>query len=93
MIFGLAQAKARLSELASLADQGEEVVISKHGRPSYRLVAITSSRQVDTPNSAPAAVRSEFVDMASYVTSIRSKSRVPQSAENFVAEWRDTERF
>ena len=34
MQYGLAQAKARLSELTSLVDSGEEVVIAKHGRPS-----------------------------------------------------------
>jgi prevent-host-death family protein len=36
--YGVAQAKARLSELTNLVDAGEEVVITKRGRPAYRLV-------------------------------------------------------
>ena len=31
-------AKARLSELLALAEQGEEVVITRHGRPVAQLV-------------------------------------------------------
>ena len=42
MQYGLAQAKARLSELTHLVDAGEEVVIAKHGRPGYRLVAVST---------------------------------------------------
>lgn len=41
MLYGLAQAKARLSELTRLVDTGQEVVIAKHGRPGYRLVAVS----------------------------------------------------
>lgn len=40
----LYQAKIRLSELVREAQAGEEVVISKHGKPAVRLVPV-----VDTP--------------------------------------------
>ena len=56
MQYGLAQAKARLSELTHLADAGEEVIIAKHGRPSYRLVPITHSA-VGQSEPAPAPAR------------------------------------
>jgi prevent-host-death family protein len=36
--FGLFDAKNRLSELVARADAGEEIVITKHGRPAARLV-------------------------------------------------------
>ena len=59
MQYGLAQAKARLSELTHLADAGEEVIIAKHGRPSYRLVPISGggvgqSEPARAPTYAPA---------------------------------------
>lgn len=37
---GLFEAKNKLSELASLAASGEEVVITRHGKPLVRLVAV-----------------------------------------------------
>ncbi len=36
---GAFEAKNRLSELLNLVENGEEVVITKHGRPVARLVA------------------------------------------------------
>jgi prevent-host-death family protein len=41
--FGLFEAKNRLSELVARAGAGEEVVITKHGRPAARLVAFDSA--------------------------------------------------
>lgn len=35
--FTLTEAKARLSELLDLVEQGEEIVISRHGQPVARL--------------------------------------------------------
>lgn len=35
---GVFEAKSRLSELLSLVENGEEVMITKHGRPLARLV-------------------------------------------------------
>lgn len=40
--FGLFEAKNKLSELVERAATGEEVVITKHGRPTARIVAYAS---------------------------------------------------
>ena len=37
--FNLAEAKARFSELVSLAEQGEEVRVTRRGRSAVRIVA------------------------------------------------------
>lgn len=37
-IYNLAEAKARFSELVSLAEQGEEVRVTRRGRPAVRIV-------------------------------------------------------
>ena len=52
MQYSLAQAKARLCELTSLVDSGEEVVISEHGRPSYKLI-LMSGAQADSVQATP----------------------------------------
>jgi antitoxin (DNA-binding transcriptional repressor) of toxin-antitoxin stability system len=93
MQYGLAQAKARLSELTSLVDSGEEVVIAKHGRPSYKLILVSGAQadghQVVTASQVPTGLG----DMASFVAQTRGKSRAPASAESFVAQWRQSARY
>lgn len=41
----LADAKARLSEVVERVQQGEEVVITKHGRPVARVSAVAQPKQ------------------------------------------------
>jgi prevent-host-death family protein len=41
----LAQAKARLSEILNTVASGEEVVITRHGRPVARVLPATPTRQ------------------------------------------------
>jgi prevent-host-death family protein len=91
MQYGLAQAKARLSELTNLVDSGEEVVIAKHGRPSYKLILVSGAQAegVTSSNNAPAGLG----DMAGFVAQMRAKSRAPVNVENFVAEWRQSARY
>lgn len=93
MQYGLAQAKARLSELTSLVDSGEEVVIAKHGRPSYKLILVSGEQadgyQVVTASQVPTGLG----DMAGFVMQTRGKSREPANAENFVADWRQSARY
>jgi len=48
MNIGVFEAKNRLSELLERAARGEEVVITKHGRPAARL---TPMRQTLTPEA------------------------------------------
>jgi antitoxin (DNA-binding transcriptional repressor) of toxin-antitoxin stability system len=92
MQYGLAQAKARLSELTSLVDSGEEVVIAKHGRPSYKLILV-SGAQEGTQVTSSQQVPTGLGDMAGFAAQMRGKSRLPASAENFVAEWRQNARY
>jgi antitoxin (DNA-binding transcriptional repressor) of toxin-antitoxin stability system len=92
MQYGLAQAKARLSELTSLVDAGEEVVIAKHGRPSYKLILV-SGAQADGSQTAAANQTPTGLEMSRFVAQTRGKSRAPARAENFVAEWRQSARY
>jgi len=92
MQYGLAQAKARLSELTHLVDAGQEVVIARHGKPGYRLVAVSAppaQSAVDTTFDKPP---SSLDDMAGLLASLRSKTRAPPEP-NFVAQWRDGARY
>jgi prevent-host-death family protein len=42
MIFSIHQAKRQLSKLLDLTEQGEDVVIQRHGRPVARLVRVNA---------------------------------------------------
>ena len=92
MQYGLAQAKARLSELTHLVDAGHEVLIVKHGRPGYRLVAV-SKHQVQSSGEEFAEMPSGSLDdMAVLLAGLRSKSRLPKEPD-FVAQWREGARY
>jgi antitoxin (DNA-binding transcriptional repressor) of toxin-antitoxin stability system len=93
MQYGLAQAKARLSELTSLVDSGEEVVIAKHGRPSYKLILVSGAQADGSQTAANSQAPTGLGDMASFVAQTRGKSRAPASAESFVAQWRQSARY
>jgi prevent-host-death family protein len=45
MTVSVHQAKTQLSKLLDLLEEGEEVVIARHGRPVARLVRANSSKQ------------------------------------------------
>ena len=92
MQFGLAQAKARLSELTHLVDAGQEVVIAKHGRPGYRLVAVSTPPAQSATDSATEKPPSNLDDLAGLLAELRSKTRAPQEP-NFVAQWREGARY
>jgi prevent-host-death family protein len=50
---GIYEAKSKLSELVEKAEAGEEVIITRRGRPVVRLVrAIRRKREVDPGRSA-----------------------------------------
>jgi antitoxin (DNA-binding transcriptional repressor) of toxin-antitoxin stability system len=93
MQFDMAQVMARLSELASLVDAGEEVVIVKHGRPSYKLVAATSVRAEASPTALASHTPTDLGEMNTFVEQIRSKSTLLESTVGFVAEWRQGARY
>ena len=92
MQYGLAQAKARLSELTHLVDAGQEVVIAKHGRPGYRLVAVSAGQAEGSADTSFKKPPSGLDDMADVLAGFRSKSRLPPEP-NFVAQWREGARY
>jgi len=49
---GLAEAKARLSALIAQVEAGEEVVITRHGRPIARLASVEQTKQALRPLAA-----------------------------------------
>jgi antitoxin (DNA-binding transcriptional repressor) of toxin-antitoxin stability system len=87
MQYGLAQAKARLSELTSLVDAGEEVVIAKHGRPSYKLILVSGAQADGSQTAAANQTPTGLGEMSRFVAQTRAR------AENFVAEWRQSARY
>jgi prevent-host-death family protein len=52
---GIADAKAQLSELIERAAAGEDITITKHGKPMVRLVSVEPGRL--TPAEAVARLR------------------------------------
>ncbi len=95
MQYGIAQAKARFSELTHLVDTGQEVVIAKHGRPSYRLVRVSAApmpEQHSALRHTPKPVQT-LLDMQASLHTIRSKTLAPAVAGNFVAQWRQESRY
>lgn len=89
MQIGVAQAKARLSELTALVDAGHEVVIAKHGRPSYRLMPVAGA---GGQAGASEAVPQGLGDMVSLLTQTRGKTRPPKTRGSFVAQMRRQDR-
>ena len=49
----LYDAKTHLSELGDRAAAGEEIIVTKHGKPRFKLVAIDPPRRRPLPGSFP----------------------------------------
>ena len=64
MELGLAEAKARLSELVTAAQRGERVVITKHGEPAVELVSCRKAGGIDFDKLNAARVRLGIDDNA-----------------------------
>ena len=47
----IAEAKAKLSELVARAEAGEEVVLTRNGKPAARLVAVPAPSTVRQPRA------------------------------------------
>jgi prevent-host-death family protein len=75
----IADAKARLSELVERAESGDQICITRRGKPVAKLVSVDSAR--------------EPIDMARLraVTADMPKQR--QSAGPFVRKMRDEDRY
>lgn len=59
-------AKTHLSRLLARAEQGEEITITRHGRPVARLVPFTQTRPARTPGAWRGQVRiaDDFDDLS-----------------------------
>ena len=75
----LAQAKARLSELLDQVEAGEEIVITRHGRPVAHL--------------APAVAPKKPVDLEGLAKFRASLPPIGQSSVELLRHMRDEERF
>jgi len=75
----LAQAKAHLSELVERAEAGEEVCITRHGRPVARLM--------------PVATRQKKIDAKKLRSVTEKMTKQRESATTFVRTMREQERF
>ena len=49
---GMHEAKTKLSQLVQRAEQGEEIVITRNGKPAVRLAPITSTSSLATIRGA-----------------------------------------
>jgi prevent-host-death family protein len=50
-VVSLYDAKTHLSELGERAAAGEEIVVTKHGKPRFRIVAVSPRKQRPLPGS------------------------------------------
>ena len=74
----LAEAKARLSELTERAAAGEEVVITKRGRPVGRLSQVMQTKRavdVERLRRLTAAMASQEDDRGGFMRRLRDESR------------------
>jgi prevent-host-death family protein len=58
-VVSLYDAKTHLSELGDRAAAGEEIVVTKHGKPRFRLVAVEQKKRRPLPGSFPFSLSAE----------------------------------
>lgn len=76
----IAETKNRLSELVARAEKGEEVVITRHGRPVAKLSGVKQAPKPITP------------DAVTWLDNHRVKGKMPkEDAGTFVSRMRDEE--
>lgn len=75
-IVNLATAKARLSELIHHAENGEEILITRHGQPVVRLAAVDQPKRALASRAAfRAKLPGWSQDSVTIVRSIRDEGR------------------
>jgi prevent-host-death family protein len=77
----LSVAKDRLSELVAAAEGGEEIVITRHGKPAAKLVAVISKDERRARN------RAALAELDALRSELRAKGRRASPAE--WKQWRD----
>ena len=65
MQMSITEAKAQLTDLVRRAEAGDEVVLTRHGRPAARLVAIKETRSPKHRRAVIEAVRKAAAGKAS----------------------------
>jgi prevent-host-death family protein len=58
-VVSLYEAKTHLSELGERAAAGEEIVVTKHGKPRFRLVPVEPKKRRPLPGSFPFSLTPE----------------------------------
>ena len=58
-IVSLYEAKTHLSELGDRAASGEDIIVTKHGKPTFRLVAVEPKPQRPLPGSIDVGITPE----------------------------------
>jgi prevent-host-death family protein len=59
IVVSLYDAKTHLSELGDRAAAGEEIVVTKHGKPKFRIVSLEPKRRRPLPGSFPFSLTPE----------------------------------
>ena len=73
---GLFEAKNKLSELANLAASGEEVIITRHGKPLVKLVMMDDADER----------RRRHVEAMEDIKALRAKLKYRASIEELIAD-------
>jgi prevent-host-death family protein len=66
-VVSLYDAKTHLSELGDRAAAGEEIVVTKHGKPTFRIVSVAPLKRRPLPGSIDlGASREQWAAMANF---------------------------
>ena len=89
MHVSVAQIKAKFTAIAQQADAGEEVIITKRGRPAYRLVPI-----INTPERVPFPDITALANLSEPCKGTKKTAATIAGTSSFVEDWRaQNERF
>ena len=89
MHVSVAQIKAKFTAIAQQADAGEEVIITKRGRPAYRLVPI-----INTPERVPFPDITALANLSEPYKGTKKTAATIAGTSSFVEDWRaQNERF
>ena len=78
---GIYEAKSRLSELVEKVEAGQEVVITRRGRPVVKLVRMKRHEEVPTDRSAV------IDDIIAFSKTVRLKRKLTQRDLRAAREW------
>ena len=73
MDISVSEAKAQLTELVRLAEEGEEIILTRHGKPVARVEAISGARTRDRRAVMEAVRRQAPAKGPDHVSAARSQ--------------------